>query len=77
VGKPTDCVYPDVVPVVAFVVFLNLELRAAAETHFKTEWKTLTDYGKWLSVHPPDGDMTLTRISAVFLRYTKQQFNIY
>jgi len=75
VGKPSDCVHPDVVPVVAFGVFLDRGLHSEAAAHFETTWKSLRDYGKWLAMPPTDG--SLTHISAVFLWYTKRQFNVY
>jgi ERCC4-related helicase len=75
VGKPSDCDYPDVVPVVAFGVYIDPELRAAAAAYFGTNWKTLGDYGKWLTTYPKDRH--LTYISAVFLWYTKRHFGVF
>jgi len=73
VGKPSDCIYPDIVPVVAFHVFLDSSLHKAAEIYFQTRWKTITDYSKWLGLLPTDGSHT--HISAIFLWYTKTQFD--
>jgi superfamily II DNA helicase RecQ len=75
VGKTSDCVYPDIVPVVAFCVYLDGELHTAAEAHFESKWKSLEEYGKWLTTFPKDGN--LTNISGVFLWYTKQHFNVF
>jgi hypothetical protein len=74
VGKAEYCVYPDIVPVVAFRIFLDGELHKAAATHFKTHWKSLNEYSKWLVLLPTEG--SLTHISSVFLWYIKTYFNI-
>lgn len=74
-GKPSHCAHPDVVPVVAFVVFLNPELHRKAETHFGVGWKSVKDYGKWLVMPPSNG--SLTHISDIFLWYTKDKFDVY
>ena len=74
VGKHSDCTYPDIVPVVAFYIFLNPSLHKAAEGHFGTSWKCMVDYSQWLGMLPTDG--SFTHISAVFLWYTKTQFDI-
>jgi len=73
-GKPSNCAHPDVVPVVAFGVFLNPELHRKAETHFGVHWKSLKDYGDWLVMSPTNG--SLTHISDIFLWYTKDKFNV-
>lgn len=73
-GKPSHCSHPDVVPVVAFGVFLNHELHMKAETHFGVSWKSMKDYGKWLVIPPNNG--SLTHISDIFLWYTKDKFNV-
>jgi len=74
IGKPEYCAYPDIVPVVAFRIFLDSELHKAASIHFKTNWKNLIEYSKWLVLLPSDG--TLTHISSVFLWYIQTYFNI-
>lgn len=75
VGKASDCVHPDIVPVVAFFVYLDQELHGAAQAHFGTKWKSLKEYGEWLAKVPTDG--SLTYISGVFLWYAKRQFNVF
>ena len=75
VGKASDCVHPDIVPVVAFIVFLDVELHGAAQAHFKINWKSLKEYEEWLVKFPTNGN--LTNIARVFLWYAKRQFNVY
>jgi superfamily II DNA helicase RecQ len=74
-GKPSHCSHPDVVPVVAFEVYMNPELHKKAKTHYGVSWKSVKDYGKWLVMSPTNG--SLTHISDVFLWYTKDKFNVY
>jgi hypothetical protein len=74
VGKSSDCIYPDIVPVVAFRISLDAKLKSAGENHFRTSWKTTYDYSRWLIQVPKDGSPT--HISALFLWYTKMYFDI-
>lgn len=74
VGKAEYCSYPDIVPVIAFRIFLDSELHKAAATYFKTHWRSLVEYSKWLVLLPTDG--SLTHISSIFLWYIKTYFNI-
>lgn len=74
VGKPTDCDFPDIVAVVALGVYLDRELHQEAATYFKTSWKTTEEFSKWLIMLPTDKN--LTHISALFLWYTKRQFDV-
>jgi hypothetical protein len=75
IGKASECDHPDIVPVVAFCIYVNHELQAAAADHFSTKWKTLKAYGEWLATPPTDG--SLTHISGVFLWYAKRQYNVF
>jgi superfamily II DNA helicase RecQ len=75
VGNPVDCDHPDVVPVIAFGVYVDEGLRADAAAHFGTDWKSLIDYGRWLTTYPKDGH--LTYISAIFLWYVKTHFSLF
>lgn len=73
-GDAKNCPYGDVIPVVAYSVFINSVLRKNASTHFNTTWGNLQSYTNWLISVP--SDRNLTWISAIFLWYVKVTFNL-
>ena len=73
-GNISNCTYPDIVPIVAYHIFLDPHLHKSAESAFGTSWKSIKNYSQWLVTLPTDGSPTY--ISALFLWYTKLQFDI-
>lgn len=72
-GDKTKCRYPDVVPVIAYFVFLNTDLRKQAESFFSRSWPTMQIYVQWL-VSPIPFKSDQSHLLAVSLWYTNVNF---
>ena len=66
-GPASQCCYPDIIPIVAYNVFINEDLRDRASEHFGTTWSALQRYSHCLTTLPPEGH--LTWMCAIFLWY--------
>ena len=66
-GDAKKCVHPDIIPIVAYGIFIDPNLQKKASLHFETSWENLTNYSNWLTTVPSEGN--LTWISAIFLWY--------
>lgn len=75
VGSFSDCVYPDIVAVVAFGVYIDADLLEAASIHFEMEWTSLQAFGKWLTELPTNKHST--HIAAVFLWFSNRKYSLF
>lgn len=51
-GSPEACVYPNIVPVVAYAIFAHQPVRVAAQAFFDTRWSNLFELSKWITARP-------------------------
>ncbi|KXN84688.1 ATP-dependent DNA helicase tlh2 [Leucoagaricus sp. SymC.cos] len=58
VPAPEQCLYPDLVPPLLYLIYMDNNYREAAEKHFGVRWKDEEAFAAWLCGVPIDGHMS-------------------